>query len=155
MPQLVVVILPAAQACDAVVQAWAELGVTGVTILEGTGMLQTMRDHASRDDLPLMPSLRTVLESGEVQQRTLFTVVPDDFDLDALLARTEERVGDLESSDSGMLFVVPVTRVLGLGQHTTSESLPGEAHAHRRLHENRRDLAEPRSHRARSGRPDG
>ena len=61
-----------------------------------------------------MPSLRAILDSDEVHQRTLFTVVPDEFDLETLIARTEEQIGSFDEPDSGILFVVPVTRVLGL-----------------------------------------
>lgn len=114
MPQLVVVVLTENQICDAVVRTWAEIGVYGATIFESAGLRQILHDQAPRDDLPLMPSLRAILGSGEVKQRTLFTVVPDDFDLEALMARTEAQVGNFEAPNTGILFVVPVTRALGL-----------------------------------------
>ena len=116
MSQLIVVVLTHAQACHEVVHLWAELGVPGATILDSASMRHVVGESAPRDDLPLMPSLRAILEGDEVRQRTLFTVVPDEFDLETLIARTEEQIGSFDEPDSGILFVVPVTRVLGLGR---------------------------------------
>jgi hypothetical protein len=44
----------------------------------------------------------------------VFSVVPDDFDLDELIRRTEALVGDFEKEHTGILFVMPVTQVRGL-----------------------------------------
>jgi hypothetical protein len=71
-----------------------------------------------RDDMPLLPSLRHILEGEEVHHRTAFVVVDDDFDLKGLLHATEQAVGgDFNAPDTGLLFVVPVTHVLGLRPH--------------------------------------
>jgi hypothetical protein len=120
MSQLIVVVLTHAQACHDVVHVWEDLGVPGATILDSASMRHAGCEPAPRDDLPLMPSLRAILESDEIRQRTLFSVMPDDFDLDNLIARTEEQIGSFNEPGSGILFVVPVTRVLGLACRTTS-----------------------------------
>jgi nitrogen regulatory protein P-II 1 len=67
-----------------------------------------------RDDLPLLPSLRDLLASEELHHRTLFTVVGDELALERVITATERVVGDLSRHHTGLLFVVPVTRVLGL-----------------------------------------
>jgi len=42
-------------------------------------------------------------------------VLDDDFDLDGLIKATEQAVGgDFDAPDTGILFVVPVTRALGM-----------------------------------------
>ncbi len=114
MPNLIVTVLMDIQLCDDVIHAWEEAGVTGATILDSMGMRHMMEGHVHRDDLPLMPSLRNLLESGEFNHRTIFSVVPDDFDVDGLIRRTEALVGDFDESNSGFLFVVPVTKTRGL-----------------------------------------
>lgn len=114
MPQLVVVVLTEAQLCHDVIHIWEEVGVTGATILESVGMRQLMEAHTHRDDLPLFPSLRKMLETEEVHHRTIFSVVPDDFDIDELIRRTETLVGDFDEISNGFLFVLPVTRARGL-----------------------------------------
>ena len=114
MPHLIVAVLTEAQLCHDVIHVWEEVGVTGATILESVGMRQLMQAHSHRDDLPLFPSIRKLMEGEEFHHRTLFSVVPDDFDVDELIRRTEQLVGDFIQSDNGFIFVVPVSKVRGL-----------------------------------------
>src|SRR3972149_677844 len=114
MPQLIVAILTDMQLCHDVIHAWDEAGVTGATILDSIGMRHMKQRYAHRDDLPLMPSLRKLLEDEEFNHRTLFTVVADDFDVDDLIRRTATLIGDFDRSSNGFLFVVPVTKARGL-----------------------------------------
>jgi hypothetical protein len=114
MPHLIVTVLVDIQLVDDVIHAWEEAGVTGATILDSMGMKHMLEGHIHRDDLPLMPSLRNLLETGEFNHRTIFSVVPDGFDVDQLIRKTEALVGDFDDPDSGFLFVVPVTQVRGL-----------------------------------------
>lgn len=117
MPNMVVAILPNMQRCQDVLDAWERFGVLGVTILESTGLHRLKQSFGRRDDMPLIPSLRHLVGAEEYHHRTIFTVVGDDFDLDGLLAATEAVVHDFNAPDSGIVFVVPVTRALGLRPH--------------------------------------
>ena len=114
MPSLIVVVVTDMQVCHDVIRVWEEAGVPGATILDSMGMRHLQRRHTHRDDLPLMPSLRSMLEQEEYNHRTVFSVVPDGFDLDDLIRRTEELVGDFEAEHTGLIFVVPVLQVRGL-----------------------------------------
>ena len=114
MPKLIVAILTNLQTCHDVIHLWEELGVPGATILDSIGMRHLKERHAHRDDLPLIPSLRSVLEQEEYNHRTLFSVVPDGFDVDNLIRRTEDLVGDFEAEHTGLIFVTPVLQVRGL-----------------------------------------
>jgi len=98
--------------CSDILQAWEGAGATGTTILEsiGLGRLRTL----IREDVPLMPSLRALFSSEEIHHRTLFAVVPDEETVDRLVAATEAVLGDLDLPNSGFLFVVPVSRAVGL-----------------------------------------
>jgi hypothetical protein len=97
-----------------ILAAWLELGVSGVTILDSRGLSHQVGRHALRDDFPLFPSLEDLLRGREEAHRTLFTIVPDDFDVEALVAATEKITGALDGPDSGIIFTIPVTRVWGL-----------------------------------------
>jgi len=119
MPHLIVTVVMDIQLCDDVIHAWEEAGVTGATILDSIGMRHMIGGHTHRDDLPLMPSLRNLLEAGEFEHRTIFSVVDDDFNLDNLIRKTEALVGDFDEPHTGFLFVVPVTRVRGLIRRDT------------------------------------
>ena len=114
MPKLIVTILINLQTCHDVIHLWEELGVPGATVLDSIGMRHLQQRHARRDDLPFMPSLRSLMEQEEYNHRTVFSVVPDDFDVDQLIQRTEELVGDFEAEHTGLIFVVPVSQVRGL-----------------------------------------
>lgn len=112
MAYLVVLVLDCVELCPDLIRAWEEAGVSGITILESTGMGRLRA--AFQDDLPLMPSLRDVLTAGELHHRTLFTVVRDEETVERAIAATQRVVGDLSQPNTGFLFVVPVARVLGL-----------------------------------------
>ena len=115
MPNMVVVVMSDVQKCQDVLDAWEQFGVTGVTILESLGMHKIQQARIGRDDLPFIPSLRHLLEDEEYHHRTAFVVLDDDFDLDGLIEASEQAVGgDFDAPDTGILFVVPVTRALGM-----------------------------------------
>lgn len=115
MPKCVVVVIPNLEKVHEVLRAWEALGVPGVTMIDTIGMA-SLRQWVGRDDVPLVPSLRSLLESAEAafHHRTLFSVVPDDFDLEGLIRETERILGPLEDPETGFLFVLPVLEVRGL-----------------------------------------
>lgn len=112
---LVVLIVDDPENCPQILDAWEESGVTGVTILESSG-LGRYRKAGLRDDLPLMPSLRDLFETDEVHHRTLMSVVDSQDKVDALITRAQEVIGALDDPHTGFLFVVPVTQVVGFGR---------------------------------------
>jgi len=57
-----------------------------------------------------------------MHHRTLFTVVESEETLEQVIAATERVVGDLCGQHTGFLFVVPVTRALGLGKRAQERS---------------------------------
>lgn len=113
MYHMILLVLDNPDQCPSVLDAWEDLGVGGITILESTG-LGRVRDRGIRDDLPLMPSVMDLLKSREERHRTLFTVVEDEAQVDRIVEATEGIVGDLEQPHNGVLFVLPVSRVVGL-----------------------------------------
>lgn len=121
MSFLVVLVVNDPSKCSDILDAWEEEGVPGVTILESTG-LGRLRRTGLRDDLPLMPSLRDLFESGEIHHRTLMSVVDDRSLVDKMIACTKKIIGDLEQPHTGFLFVLPVLEVHGMGRHRTDRS---------------------------------
>ena len=113
MQYLVVLIVDKPENCPEILDAWEEMGVPGVTILESTG-LGRLRRGGLLDDLPLMPSLRDILEAREIPHRTLFSVVPDQEMVDQMIAVVQRVIGDLDEPDTGILFVTPVLQAMGL-----------------------------------------
>jgi len=116
---LVVMIVDDPDDCPAILESWESLGVRGVTILESTG-LGLVKRTGLRDDMPLMPSLRDLLEGNEEHHRTLLSVVDDERRVDDMIAAAQKITGDLDRGNTGFLFVVPVMRVHGLGKKPAS-----------------------------------
>lgn len=114
MPKLVYLVIQDPSKVDEVICAWVEAGVSGLTVFDSSGWTNRSYEQGARDDLPLFPSLRMMLRGHEQHNRTIFSVVPDAFDLDALIKLTVDIVGELDAPDTGILFVLPLERVVGL-----------------------------------------
>lgn len=112
MMHLLVLVLDNMEQFPNVLDAWEGAGVTGVTILESTGLNRVRQ--GMRDDFPLMPSLRSLLVGSETHHRTLFSVVEDEAVLERAIEATQGVVGDLSQPYTGLLFVLPVSQVFGL-----------------------------------------
>ena len=121
MTQLVVLIVDDAGDCPSILEAWEAIGVTGVTILESSG-LGRYRRAGMREDMPLMPSLRDLYEAKEIHHRTLLSVVDDEALVDEMIRVAQKIIGNLDQGHTGFLFVVPVSRAYGLGKHRLSQT---------------------------------
>jgi len=121
MSYMVVLIVNDVDDCPAILDAWEEAGVLGVTILASTG-IGHIRHAGLRDDMPLIPSLRDLFESEEVQHRTLLSVVDNQEMVDKMVTIAQQIIGNLEDPHTGLLFIVPVIQVYGLGKHRTDRS---------------------------------
>jgi hypothetical protein len=114
MAKLLVLVIHDLSKVDQVVRDWVEQGVAGMTLIGTRGWTQHIGDSDFRDDLPLFPSLRSLLESTEELNRMIMSVVPENFDMQILVERTESILGSLDDPETGILFVLPVLEVYGL-----------------------------------------
>jgi hypothetical protein len=112
---LVVLVIDDMDKSQDVFDAWEAAGVRGITILESTGMARVSRG-LFRDDLPLMPSIRDLLEGREEHHRTIFSLVEGEEVIDRLIPATEQILGNLDLPGTGVFFAVPVVKVKGLGR---------------------------------------
>ncbi|MCJ7513099.1 MAG: hypothetical protein MUO23_09035 [Anaerolineales bacterium] len=85
-----------------------------MTALNSTGLGDPVSGLGTPDDLPLFPSLESLLRVREENHCTLLAIVPDSFPIDQMAKAVEEVVGRLNSPDTGILFVMPVERTWGL-----------------------------------------
>ncbi len=111
MPVLLMAVLNDPGHVWEVLDAWQELGIGDATIMDSTGLY---RARKLRDDLPLFPSVHDLLESAEDHHRTLWSVVDDSLDLDAVVAATERILGSLKQANTGLIVAVPILKVWGL-----------------------------------------
>jgi len=103
-----------------VLEAWADAGVRGITILESTGV-HRVRSRASAEDAPFMLGFSRLLRTDQVGHNTLFAVVQDMEVVTRVVAATEKVVGDLSQPNTGVLFAVPVAGAWGLPKQLHEE----------------------------------
>ena len=117
---LVVLVVDDIDDCPALLKAWEEIGVSGVTILESTS-LRRIRQAGLFDDIPLIPSIHDMFQSGEVRHRTLMSVVEGQDMVDKKVEVARGIIANLDSPHSGFLFVVPVNQTYYLGSPRTDK----------------------------------
>ena len=110
---LILFVLQDISKLEEVLAAWENAGVKGITILRSLGLAHA-RKHGLREDIPLIPSIDDFLSRDEDFNRTLFTVTDSEDMIDRVITATEAITGDLDTPDSGLLVVLPVTRARGL-----------------------------------------
>lgn len=113
MPSMVVLVAHDQGDVDEVITRWHEAGAPAVTIIDSMGTRRP--EEALRGELPLLPSIRDLLQSDDAPRKTVFAVVPDEL-VDALVQATGEAIGGRPDSGAGFLFVLPVARVVRLGR---------------------------------------
>ena len=113
MAYLVVLVLDDPDRSRDVLDAWEAAGAPGVTIIDSSG-LGRVRQAGIRDDVPLMPSLSDLFRRQEDRHRTLFSVVKDQSQVEAIAQATQAVVGELDRGHTGLLFAVAVGEVYGL-----------------------------------------
>ncbi len=96
---------------DAVLAAWETIGVSGVTIVESTGIL---RRKVQRRLIPARFSLGQAPVCEEENHYTLFAIVPDEDRVRKCLTAAEGVVGNLDEPHTGVLAAWPLALVKGV-----------------------------------------
>lgn len=110
---------------DHVLEAWAEIGVTGVTILESTGL---HRRRAVVHGARYAFAFPVLAGTGYDGHFTLFSTVPDLDTVDACSKAAESVVGPLNAPNTGMLVAWRLDVAHGT-DGATSDALRGESGA--------------------------
>lgn len=106
--QLLIAVVNQEEKLDEILSGLVELGITGATILASEGMGRVL-SH----DIPIFAGLEALALRSRPQNQTLFSVVQDE-KVDQVIALLQEICGDLEAPATGIVFTVPVGRVVGL-----------------------------------------
>ncbi len=97
-----------------VFDAWEDAGVGGITIIESTGLARVRQKNGYRDDMPLMPSIRSFFHSREEHHRTIFSIVQGEDMVQRLIEATEKVTGKLTEPNTGILFAMSLSHVAGV-----------------------------------------
>ena len=111
MPSMMILVLYNLSHFEEVLAAWHDAGALELTIMDGVGT-RLPSEQAGRDDLPLLPSMRDLLQADDAPRRVIFAAVPDEL-ADPIVAATERILGDLRERGNGILVVLPVSRIVG------------------------------------------
>ena len=106
--KLLVAVINDAEKLDEILSGFVEIGVTGATIVNSEGMGRLLSD-----DIPIFAGLQAFLAGSRPQNRVIFSVVPDTL-VESALALLQDVCGNLASPATGIAFVLPVERVVGL-----------------------------------------
>jgi len=116
--RLLVAVINDPEKLDEILSGFLELGVTGATVVSSAGMGRLL-SH----DIPIFAGLQTLISGSRPQNRMIFSVVPDLL-VDPVLELLQEICGNLASPATGIVFVLPVDRVVGLAPELGDASNP-------------------------------
>jgi len=97
---------------DEVLDAWDEIGVSGVTIIDSTGI--NRRRHALQVGTPFMAGINRILSGDLETHNTLFTIVQNETIVQECIVAAEGIVGDLNQPNSGVLAAWQIPIVKGI-----------------------------------------
>ena len=120
--ELLVIILDDIAKLPPLLDALNEAGVSGATLLSSIG---GYRARTWLDEIGLS-GLQKMFGVAELKRRTILAVMEADR-IDAAIAAAEQAVGGFGRPDSGILFSIPVRRVVGVhkrARREESETLP-------------------------------
>ena len=120
---LLVAVVNQPEKLDEILSGFVELGVRGATVINSEGMGRVL-SH----DIPIFAGLQTLIDRSRPQNRTIFTVLSDDL-VEEVIVLFQDICGDLEDPATGILFTLPLDRVVGLSATELGEAPAGETSA--------------------------
>jgi len=113
--QMVMLVLDNPDRLDEVLDAWRALGVSGVTIIESSGLYR--RREPKRVGARYAFGMGLGAQNVEVGHYTLFVIVPDTATVQGCLEAVESIVGDLSQPNTGVFTAWELPFVKGVPDH--------------------------------------
>jgi nitrogen regulatory protein P-II 1 len=114
--ELLVCVINDEEKLESIIAGFLELGVTGATIIRSEGMARLVSEA-----MPVMSRLQALSSRSRPSNITIFSVIDNEETTAAAVSLVEGTLGDLQHPGTGIVFTVPVSRVLGLAQQLSSE----------------------------------
>lgn len=96
-----------------VLDDWDAIGVSGVTVIESTGINRLRQAH--QVGAMFMAGINRLMSGDQEMHYTLLTIVRDEALVRQCLAAVEKITGDLNDPHTGILAAWPLTFVKGIG----------------------------------------
>jgi hypothetical protein len=93
-------------------EAWDRIGVSGVTIIESTGINRLRRAH--QVGTSFMAGINRLMSGDQEMHYTLLTIVRDQAMVQLCVSAAESIVGDLDSPNTGVIAAWPLSYIKGV-----------------------------------------
>lgn len=107
--KLLVFVLNKEELLEEVLEAYAEAGVDGATLLDSEGMGRFLAY-----EVPLFASFREFMKGNKPYNKTIISVIRTDKTVDRVKSLVDRVVGGLDQPGTGIMFTVPVDWAAGL-----------------------------------------
>ena len=108
---LLIMVLDDATHLGAVLEAWVNAGVPGVTVLESTGVNRLLERSEARS---VFMGFGQMFAGARVGHNTLLAIIESLEIAESAVAATEAILGDLSQPHTGIIFAVPVAKTWGV-----------------------------------------
>lgn len=108
--QSLIIVLNNSEFLDEVLETFLELGISGATVLDSTGMGQII----SRD-LPIFAGFKNVFSVAQPNNKTIITVIRDD-EVERVMDAVEQITGKFGRQGVGVAFSLPVAHLRGVSE---------------------------------------
>jgi len=110
---LIVIFLAEFIHLEKILKKFRELKISGVTILDSTGVGETSLYHQWR---PMIACLHKLWECEGEPSKTLLSVVESEEVAIKLLDALKEIIGNLDEKETALAFSIPISNVTGLNK---------------------------------------
>ncbi len=114
MNQLLVLILQDVDRTEEVLEAWRASGLGEITVVQSAGW-RGYTDTTTKDDIPLFPSMKDMVELEEAPSMILLALDDDETIIDSAIQRTKDALHNSGGPHRGRMLVLPVTKVIEIG----------------------------------------
>ncbi len=114
--ELLVCVVNRDEKLEEVLSGFLELGVTGATVIHSEGMGRVLSQ-----EVPVFAGLQTLMSRSRPQNTTILSVIESTEVLEQAIALVQRVCGDFDEPSTGIVFTVPLNRVIGLAPELEPE----------------------------------
>jgi hypothetical protein len=94
-----------------VLQAWKNVGIPGITVLESTGLNRVLPRHAAKS---MYAGFSQVFGGARIGHHTLFAIIETLELAEAAASATQDILGDLSQPHTGIMCALPIAQTWGI-----------------------------------------
>ncbi|MDQ3556765.1 MAG: hypothetical protein M3409_08305 [Gemmatimonadota bacterium] len=107
--KLLIAVINHEEKLDEILSGFVELGITGATLLNSEGMGRVLSA-----EVPIFAGIEGLAAGSRPRNQTLFSVIEEEEKIDRAIALLRDVCGNLDDPATGIVFTLPVDRVVGL-----------------------------------------